>query len=142
MSQQSDRQFDLIVFGATGYTGQHVASTLWAKAKKSEEPAKFWSGLRWAIAGRSKAKLDTLLAELKAKHGSLPAPVGVVVADVGNEESLRSMASQTRLVMNCTGTLLNYSNGVEHSTRTLKICKRAMHHNLLSVLEASSLPRT
>ena len=45
----TDRAYDLIVFGATGFTGRLVAEYL---AEKSKDTA-----FRWAIAGRSKARL-------------------------------------------------------------------------------------
>lgn len=50
------RQYDIVVFGATGYTGkltaEHIASSL---------P----TDLKWAIAGRSAAKLEAVAAECK-----------------------------------------------------------------------------
>lgn len=51
------RQYDLIVFGATGYTGkltaEHIATSL---------P----TDLKWALAGRSQSKLQAVAAEVKA----------------------------------------------------------------------------
>lgn len=53
----SDRQYELVIFGATGYTGkltaEHVATHL---------P----TDLRWALAGRSASKLEAVAAECKA----------------------------------------------------------------------------
>ncbi len=51
-----EREFDLIVFGATGYTGQYVVETL----AKSEEAAKY----RWAVAGRNRLKLRKTLDDV------------------------------------------------------------------------------
>jgi len=52
----SARQYDLVIFGATGYTGklcaEHVARTL---------P----TDLKWALAGRSAEKLEALAEECK-----------------------------------------------------------------------------
>lgn len=57
MSSRSVRQYDVVVLGATGYTGklcaEHVSTSL---------P----TDLRWAIAGRSEAKLLALTDHLKA----------------------------------------------------------------------------
>lgn len=51
------RQYDIVVFGATGYTGkltaEHIATNL---------P----TDLKWAIAGRSASKLDAVAAECKS----------------------------------------------------------------------------
>jgi short-subunit dehydrogenase len=53
----ASRQYDLVVFGATGYTGkltaEHIATSL---------P----TDLRWALAGRSQSKLEAVAAECKA----------------------------------------------------------------------------
>jgi short subunit dehydrogenase-like uncharacterized protein len=56
---KNQRKYDIVVLGATGYTGrltaEHIAQHL---------P----SDLKWAIAGRSKTKLDALAAKLNASH--------------------------------------------------------------------------
>ena len=53
----NDRHYELILFGATGYTGrltaEHIATHL---------P----SDLRWAVSGRSSAKLEALVGEIKS----------------------------------------------------------------------------
>ena len=52
----SDRQYELVVFGATGYTGKLTA----------EQITKFLpTDLKWAIAGRSESKLTAVAEELK-----------------------------------------------------------------------------
>ena len=53
----SARQYDLVVFGATGYTGKLTA----------EHIAKFLpTDLKWAVAGRSQDKLEAVVAQCKA----------------------------------------------------------------------------
>jgi short subunit dehydrogenase-like uncharacterized protein len=51
-----DREYDIVVVGATGYTGT-IAATHIAEHLPTN--------LKWAIAGRSGVKLDALAAELK-----------------------------------------------------------------------------
>lgn len=51
------RQYDIVVFGATGYTGKLTAEHIAANLP---------TDLKWAIAGRSTAKLEAVAAELKA----------------------------------------------------------------------------
>ena len=90
----STPEFDIIVYGATGYTGRLVAEYL------SQEYADD-SGLRWAMAGRSQSKLEAVRDEINA-----PADTPLVVADTGDADSLRAMAERTRVVLT-TGTFLN-----------------------------------
>jgi short subunit dehydrogenase-like uncharacterized protein len=61
----SSRQYDLVVLGASGYTGKLVAEYITAHLP---------TNLRWAIAGRSVKKLEGVSAECKALNpqGSLP----------------------------------------------------------------------
>ena len=92
--------YDLVVFGATGYTGERVAASIDALAK-----AGTWR-LKWAVGGRSRAKLDALCA----KRGL--APTGVVVADTDDAASLKAMAASSRVVMNCTGPYRFYGEPV------------------------------
>ena len=62
MTSLHDREFDLVLFGATGFVGRLAAEYL---AKTYPSPAQ----LRWAIAGRSQDKLDALMGELGDKYG-------------------------------------------------------------------------
>lgn len=78
-----ERDFDLIVFGATGFTGRQVVAYL-----KKRAPAK----LRWAIAGR---KHDT-------PHG-LDAGVPIVLADSTDPVGLADVVSRARVVLNIAG---------------------------------------
>lgn len=55
----SERQYDLVLYGATGYTGKYTAEYLQENAPTS---------LKWAIAGRNAQKLDAVLQELKKLH--------------------------------------------------------------------------
>lgn len=87
----STPEFDIIVYGATGYTGRLVAEYL------SQEYADD-KGLRWAMAGRSQSKLEAVRDEIGA-----PANTPLVVADTGDADSLRAMAERTRVVLTTVG---------------------------------------
>ena len=87
----STPEFDIIVYGATGYTGRLVAEYL------SQEYADD-SGLRWAMAGRSQSKLEAVRDEINA-----PADTPLVLADTGDADSLRAMAERTRVVLTTVG---------------------------------------
>ena len=86
------RTHDVIVFGATGYTGRQAVTAMVHRA--ATQP------LRWAVAGRSADKLRALVAELVPPTIDQP---GIIVADVTNLESLQAMAAQGRVVLNLAG---------------------------------------
>ena len=92
---------DVIIFGATGYTGEHVARTL-HKMKADGT----WPGVRWAVAGRSEAKLRAMCE----KRGLTP--TDVLVADVQDAASLRAMAARGDTLLNCTGPYRFYGEPV------------------------------
>jgi short subunit dehydrogenase-like uncharacterized protein len=84
-----DRAYDVVLFGATGYVGRLSAARLAGK-----------EGLRWAVAGRDRAKLERLADELQARHGARP---GIVVADWGDAASLGALAAAGRVVATTVG---------------------------------------
>ena len=85
------REFDLILFGATGFTGRLVADYL----KRSAEPGP----VRWAIAGRSRDKLEAL---------GLGVPI--VVGDALDPAAVRAMASRTTAVCTTVGPFARYGS--------------------------------
>ncbi len=85
----TDRPYDIVLFGATGFVG-----TLTARYLAAHAPA----GLRWAIAGRDEARLERLRAELPGGED-----VGVLRADVAEPATLRSLAEHARVVATTVG---------------------------------------
>ena len=85
----SEKDLDVVVFGATGITGRQVCVYLAERAPET--------GARWAAAGRDPAKVEQVLGEL-----GVTAPE-TIVADVSNPGSLAAMASRTRVVLNLCG---------------------------------------
>lgn len=85
----SDRDLDVVVFGATGVTGRRVAAYLSERSRQS--------GLRWAAAGRDANRLAQTLSEV-----GVSAPE-TIVADVADGASLAAMASRARVVLNLVG---------------------------------------
>jgi len=86
----SGRELDLVVFGATGFTGRLVAEVM-ARHGGGQ-------GLRWALAGRSRARLQALAAEL-----GLPTGHPLIEADAGDASALRALAACTRAVITTVG---------------------------------------
>ena len=89
---KKDRELDVVVWGATGFTGALVAEYLRDKYGVGGD-------LRWAIAGRSPDKLAQLKQRLGEDCGALP----VLQADSHDEASLRDMAGKTRVVITTVG---------------------------------------
>lgn len=85
--------YDLVVFGATSFVGQILTRYLAEHFSASAET------LRWAIAGRSEAKLNEVRASLGVAGQALP----IIVADADNEAQLRAMCAQTRVVVSTVG---------------------------------------
>jgi short subunit dehydrogenase-like uncharacterized protein len=84
-------KFDIIVYGATGFTGQLVAEYLAAHYNAD-------SGLKWAMAGRSLDKLASVRDAIGA-----PADIALIVADAGDPASLQALVGQTRSVVSTVG---------------------------------------
>lgn len=69
VSGLAGQRYDLVVFGATGYTGQFVVEEVARAAKQEKSQGKM--PLSWAIAGRSKSKLQDVLTTAKEETGEL-----------------------------------------------------------------------
>ncbi|KIA64873.1 saccharopine dehydrogenase family protein [Nocardia vulneris] len=89
------REFDLVLFGATGFVGKLTAQYLLTAAPESA---------RIALAGRSLDKLTKVRDEL----GPPAAGWGLVVADSGDQAALDTLAAQTKVVVTTVGPYLRY----------------------------------
>jgi short subunit dehydrogenase-like uncharacterized protein len=83
------REFDIVIYGATGFTGRLVAEYMINKEGH---------GLRWAMAGRSASKLASVRDEIGAASDT-----PLVVADAADPDSLRAMVGNTRCVISTVG---------------------------------------
>ncbi|KAL7987516.1 hypothetical protein Chor_006435 [Crotalus horridus] len=97
----TERPFQLVVFGASGFTGQYVVQEVARVAAEDE----LRGSLRWAVAGRSREKLQEAVEKAATKLGKaeLKSEVGIILCDVSDSSSLVSMAKQTNIVLNCVG---------------------------------------
>ncbi|CCE02021.1 saccharopine dehydrogenase NADP-binding domain-containing protein [Bradyrhizobium sp. STM 3809] len=91
-------KFDLVVYGATGFTGKLVAEYLATRYQGD-------GTLRWAMAGRSLDKLAAVRDEIGA-----PADTPLIAADASDPASLKAMVAQTRLVLTTVGPYQYYGN--------------------------------
>ncbi|MFI5480989.1 saccharopine dehydrogenase family protein [Streptomyces rubiginosohelvolus] len=100
MNRQNDatRPLDVVLFGATGFVGALTAEYLAAHA-----PA----GLRWALAGRSRTKLEKLRKRLTAIAPRC-ADLQLLETDADDAEALAELAASTRVVATTVGPYLRY----------------------------------
>src|SRR6201987_3374395 len=96
MSRSS--KFDIVVYGATGFTGQLVAEYLAARYANDKE-------LKWAMAGRSLDKLKSVRDAVGA-----PADTALIAADSSDAGALKAMVDQTRSVLTTVGPYQWYGN--------------------------------
>src|SRR6516225_8617141 len=95
---KSAKPLDIVVYGATGFTGQLVAEYLAAQYKNDKQ-------LKWAMAGRSLDKLKSVRDAIGA-----PSDTPLVVADAGDPASLKAMVDQARSVISTVGPYQFYGN--------------------------------
>jgi len=95
----SQRDIDVVVFGATSLTGRHVAAYLGQRASEL-------GGLCWAAAARDGAKAKRVLAAEGVE------PPETILAEVGDPSSLRAMASRAIVLLNLVGPYMLYGESV------------------------------
>ncbi|MCI4670241.1 MAG: saccharopine dehydrogenase NADP-binding domain-containing protein [Bacteroidia bacterium] len=91
------REFDLVIWGASGFTGRLVAEYLFEKYGVNQE-------LKWAMAGRNAEKLEKVRAEVA--DSSVP----LIIADSLDEASLGEMASKTKVICTTVGPYGKYGS--------------------------------
>jgi short subunit dehydrogenase-like uncharacterized protein len=112
---QAKAEFDIIVYGASGFTGRLVAEYLAQRYGVGGE-------VKWAMAGRSAAKLAAVRDEIGA-----PAQTPLVEADADDPASLRAMVSRAKAIITTVGPYQLYGNDLvaacaELGTDYLDLC--------------------
>ena len=112
----ADTEFDIIVYGATGYTGRLVAEHFVREYGAAAD------GPKWAMAGRSAEKLAQVRDEIGA-----PADIPLVVADTSDPASIEAMVKRTRVVLTTVGPYQLYGGVVvaacaKHGTDYVDLC--------------------
>uniref|UniRef100_A0A1B0CA41 Saccharopine dehydrogenase NADP binding domain-containing protein n=1 Tax=Lutzomyia longipalpis TaxID=7200 RepID=A0A1B0CA41_LUTLO len=87
----STDRLDVVIFGATGFTGQRAVER---------------------IAGRNQAKLENVRTEVGKKVSKDFSEIPIIIADVADEESLKKMAQQAKVVVNCCGPYRHFGEAV------------------------------
>ena len=92
----AQNKFDIIVYGATSFVGQIVTRYMHERFADGS--------IKWAIAGRSLRKLEQVRDEVGLSD------VELIVADAADEEALRQMCAQTKVVMSTVGPYALYGD--------------------------------
>ncbi|KFY37711.1 hypothetical protein V495_07010, partial [Pseudogymnoascus sp. VKM F-4514 (FW-929)] len=97
MTSERSPQYEVVLFGATGYTGKLCAEHIYSKLP---------SDLKWAIAGRSKAKLEAIRKELQSSGGSGALPA-IEVCGLETQQ-LNELARKSKVVIATVGPYQDY----------------------------------
>jgi short subunit dehydrogenase-like uncharacterized protein len=95
----NQREFDIVLFGATGFTGELVAQKLAAAPS-----------MRWAIAGRNAEKLKQVLASLSAFRTLDGKPPEIIVADAADVAALQAIALRSKVIVSTVGPYAKYGS--------------------------------
>ncbi|XP_074601515.1 saccharopine dehydrogenase-like oxidoreductase [Brevipalpus obovatus] len=122
-----DREFELTIFGATGYTGGYVLRNLiaWQNIEKRKRT--------FAIAGRDEGKLVNLIAETINPNGQSDGqPIGVIAADVHDDESIAAMCKRSKIILNACGPYIKFGEPVvkaciQHGTHMVDISGETLY---------------
>jgi len=98
---EDSREFDIIVQGASGFTGTLVAEYLLRTYGVGGD-------LRWAIAGRNEKKLQ----QVRDSLGDAASKLEIIVADSFDDDALLSLASRTRVVLTTVGPYALYGSNL------------------------------
>lgn len=104
-NETNKREYDLIVFGATGFTGRLAALYLCKQYGLKR------SNFRWAIAGRRLSALQLLKNELIAIDPFME-DLDIIIADISDMKSLEKMISSTKVIITTAGPFSKYGSDV------------------------------
>lgn len=127
-------QYDLVVFGSTGFTGRLVAEYL---QNSYSENAK--EEVKWAMAGRSQEKLEQVRSEMQISHD-----IDLIVADSDDEQSMKSLVSKTKVVLTTVGPYQIYGENllkacVESGTGYVDLCgEPAWMHQMIGKYQSTA----
>ncbi len=94
-------KFDIVVYGATGFTGRLVAEYLAQQRKAGTK-------VRFALAGRDQARLDAVCAEVASVAGPGAEAVPTILASSNDTASITDMVKQTKVLLSTAGPFSEY----------------------------------
>lgn len=102
------REFDVVVWGATGFTGQLVAEYMFRQYGVGGD-------VTWAIAGRNRAKLEQVA---NRAAGNQADQLALIVADTTDQDAIVEMVQRTRVVCTTVGPYALYGTGLVEACAT------------------------
>ncbi|XP_046832497.1 saccharopine dehydrogenase-like oxidoreductase isoform X1 [Vespa crabro] len=108
--KMKNNKLDIIIFGATGFTGQYVVKEAARLAKETE--------FNFGVAGRRKEALESTVKACAPDIENVP----IIIADIKDEESLKKMVEKAKVLVNCCGPYIHYGEPV------IKACIAAKIH--------------
>jgi hypothetical protein len=112
-SDVTDRKYDLVLFGATGFTGHLVCRYL---------ASHYGDKITWAIAGRSKDKLEKIRGELLLDFPNVK-EIGLILADSHDILTMKHLTKQTRVVATTAGEIAVTLSFSEPDLRNIRFCR-------------------
>jgi short subunit dehydrogenase-like uncharacterized protein len=104
-------ELDVIVWGATGFTGRLACAYL------SQDASKFFSFalrqdpslkyVKWGVAGRNRLKMQAAVDDCGA-----PKNTPILVVDAEDEKAIEEMVSKSRVIISCAGPFVRFSDKV------------------------------
>lgn len=94
------KEYDFVVYGATGFTGKLVVEYLVNKYSNNSQ-------IKWALAGRNLEKLESVAASKNVPEGT-----GLLEVDSNNIASIEEMISKTKCVLTTVGPYQLYGNDI------------------------------
>ena len=96
----TDERLDFVIFGATGYTGKYAVKVAAQLAKEKQ--------MKFGVSGRRKQALQAVVKEFASDIENVP----ILIADLKDEESLKKMTAQAKVLVNCCGPYRFYGEPV------------------------------
>ena len=100
-----NRPYDIIVFGATGFTGKLVIEYLIEHYGVNNEL------FTWAIAGRNEDKIKKVIETLAVKNDQIK-KINFFIADSFNDKSLDNLSKSAKLVISTVGPYIKYGKNL------------------------------
>lgn len=96
----ADERLDFVIFGATGYTGKYAVKVAAQLAKEKQ--------MKFGVSGRRKQALEAVVKEFAPDIEDVP----ILIADLKDENSLKKMTAQAKVLVNCCGPYRFYGEPV------------------------------
>src|ERR1051325_10878738 len=96
----SQRQYDVVLYGASGFTGRQTVQYFAANTRLTD--------VRWAIAGRNRQALEAA----RAQAGDSARSADILVADAQDQQAVDDIVSRTRILLTTAGPFSLYGSKI------------------------------